>query len=186
MKKWPDRTGVDVGDYNDEDGRKAAEIVRRLVPSAARRWVDFSKNDREQLKGMLLYGRQIARAYRRLEFGKAILSADQVDEMVQDALIFYSDLWEQTSTWNLSRDLWSCLEHSAPQPPRSPRARNPLKSVSLEMAHIERAREAALIEGVLRLEESIAASLALLFHARTNAARARKKRLVLWPKLRLM
>src|SRR5438067_11806991 len=101
------------------------------MPAAARHDVDFNESDREQLKGMMLFARQITRAYRRIEFGSALVTQDQLDEMVQDALIQTGNVQKGTSTWNVSLDLWNCLEWAPAGPrPRVRRSTNPMKSAS--------------------------------------------------------
>jgi hypothetical protein len=110
----PDRTYIDIGDYGKEDIVRAAAIVKRIAAVAARAREDLSEFDRAQLQGMLLFGWQIARANRRLNFGASIVSASQLEEMVQDELIQVADLHEGTSVWNLSEQFWSALGRAQP------------------------------------------------------------------------
>jgi len=92
------------------------------------------------------FGGEIGRAYRRLNFGAAILSTYQVDEMVQNGLIQIGDSDEKTSVWNVSVQLWNALGQARPRfRPRPRRTANPLKATADEMEFLERARGVALL-----------------------------------------
>jgi hypothetical protein len=95
------------------------------------------------------FGGEIGRAYRRLNFGAAILSKYQVDEMVQNGLIQIGDSDEKTSVWNVSVQLWNALGQARPRFRRRPRrTANPLKATADGMEFPARARGVALLESV--------------------------------------
>ena len=181
MKLPPDRTRVDVGEYGSKDFEVSNAVVRRARAAVSALGGELAAADSRQLRGMLLFARQITRAYRRIRFGDAIISDEQVEGMVQDALIQLDDIERGSSVWNLSIELWGCLELAAFRP-RARRERNPLKAAASEMKFIQRASGPALLESILALESFIAASLALLLRAETQAACAGASRMVLWPR----